>query len=177
MLAIWTVTAFSLRSERQSLIERSRSEARNLASAIAADAGNALDRVAASMAVIAQHMGKLANPADFQTLSALIPLLGDGRIEASIVGPDGRLISTGFDSGAPTIDLSDREEVRAHFDNSGGGIFVAKPVQDPASNQPRIPVSRRVDGADGQLLGIIIYSLPPSALLPLHRSIDLGSTG
>ena len=107
VLAIWTVTAFSLRSERQSLIDRSRSEARNLASAFAADAGNALDRLAASMAVIAQHISKSGHPPDVQTLSGIVPLLGDGRIEASIVGPDGRLISSGLDSGAPAIDPSE----------------------------------------------------------------------
>jgi hypothetical protein len=49
VLAMWTVTIGSIRTERQSLIDRSRSEARNLASAFAADVSDALDRVAASI--------------------------------------------------------------------------------------------------------------------------------
>lgn len=177
VLAVWTVTVVSLRSERQSLIDRSRSEARNLASAFAADAGEALDRVAASMRVVAEHLRNLPGSLDINALRSRIALLADGTIEVSIIGPDGRLVSTTADPAAAPVDLRDREDVRVHFDQPRSGFFIAKPVLDHAANQPRIRVSRRVNNADGKLLGIIVYSLPPAALVPLHRSIDLGPHG
>jgi len=89
VLAMWAVTFVSLGSERQSLIDHSRSEARNLASAFAADAGEVLDRIAASMAMVADHMRSTAGDADTHALLARMPLLRDGTIEGWIVGPDG----------------------------------------------------------------------------------------
>ena len=177
VLAMWAVTVVSLGSERQSLINHSRSEARNLASAFAADAGEVLDRITASMAMVADHMRSAAGDPDTHALLAGMPLLRDGTIEGWIVGPDGRLVSSSLDPAAAAVDLRDREAVRVHLETQHGGIYIAKPVIDPVSRRAQVHVSRRVDAADGALRGILVYSLPPAALLPLRRSIELGPHG
>jgi signal transduction histidine kinase len=45
------------------------------------------------------------------------------------------------------------------------------------SGQTTIQVSRRVEGAGGTFLGVIVFSLAPGQLTTLHRSIDLGPGG
>src|SRR5205823_5709595 len=70
-----------------------------------------------------------------------------------------------------------RDHIRAQRDGSYQGLFIGKPIVTQTSSMTVIPVSRRVESADGKLLGIIVFLLPPDGLTSLLRSIDLGAGG
>jgi PAS domain S-box-containing protein len=104
-------------------------------------------------------------------------MLAWATVQVAIVGPDGHLMSTTIERNPQPIDLSDREHIRVHLEHRLTGLFIGKPVLGRVSHRITIQVTRRVDGADGRLLGIIAFSLSPQDLTGLNRTIDLGRHG
>jgi hypothetical protein len=111
---------------------------------------------------------------DIHAWAREIPLLSNATIQAGIIGPDGRLVSTTLDPAREPIDLSDREHFRIHLDGRFQGIFIGKPVTGRVSHQITINETRRVDAEDGTFLGVIMFALSPADLTTLNTSIDLG---
>jgi C4-dicarboxylate-specific signal transduction histidine kinase len=56
-------------------------------------------------------------------------------------------------------------------------LFIGETVIGRISGVPILPISRRVDAADGTFLGVLVVLVPPSALTSLHKTIDLGRHG
>ena len=86
-------------------------------------------------------------------------------------------MATSLSRAPHSVDLSDREHIRVHLTGDYKGLFVGKPVLGRVSGQPTIQVSERVEDADGKLLGVLVFSLSPEFLTPLHRAVNLGKTG
>jgi signal transduction histidine kinase len=109
--------------------------------------------------------------------------------QLSLVGPDGRFRGSNLDpdgSKSGHVDLSDREHVRVHLAPalvpeapplSAGGLLVGKPVLGKVSKKWTIQLSRRIDGADGRVLGVVVASLDASYFEDLYRSVALGDRG
>lgn len=176
-LAMWATVIASVIVAREAAIDRARSEGRNLAVAFADEVNHVLGGVAGAMEIIAQRMRAAHGRLDIYAWAQEIPLLSSATIQAAIVGPDGRLMSTTLDPAPDPIDLRDREHIRVHLDGRSEGIFVGKPVTGRVSHQITINVTRRVDAEDGTLLGIVMFALSPAYLTTLHTSIDLGPRG
>jgi signal transduction histidine kinase len=176
-LAMWATVIASVVVAREAAMDRARSEGHNLAVAFADEVNHILDGVAGAMEIIAQRMRAAHGRLDIYAWAHEIPLLSSATIQAAIVGPDGRLISTTLDPTPNPIDLSDREHIRVHLDGRVKGIFIGKPVTGRVSHQITINVTRRVDAEDGTLLGVVMFALSPAYLTTLHTVIDLGPRG
>jgi len=177
ILAMWAVVIASIFAARETAIERTRSEGRNLAIAFAAEVNHFLSGVAGGMEIIAERMRAAPGQFNIQTWARDVPLLSSATIQGAIIGPDGRLVSTTLDLKPDPIDLSDRQHFRVHLDGKFRGIFIGRPVTDPVSHQTTISVTRRVDAEDGTFLGVVMFAVSPAHLTTLHRSIDLGARG
>ena len=177
ILAMWTTVAASITTAREAAMDRTRSEGRNLAAAFADELTQILGGVAGAMEVVAQRMRTAHGAFDIHAWAREIPLLSNATIQAGIIGPDGRLVSTTLDPAPEPIDLSDREHFRIHLDGRFQGIFIGKPVTGRVSHQITINVTRRVDAEDGTFLGVIMFALSPANLTTLNTSIDLGPRG
>ena len=158
-------------------MDRTRSEGRNLAAAFADELTQILGGVAGSMEIVAQRMRTARGAFDIHAWAREIPLLSNATIQAGIIGPDGRLVSTTLDPAPEPIDLSDREHFRIHLDGRFQGMFIGKLVTGRVSHQITINVTRRVDAEDGSFLGVIMFALSPANLTTLNTSIDLGPHG
>jgi signal transduction histidine kinase len=178
VVELWVMVGSAARLAHDAAIDRSQTAAQNIAAAFADSISRTLDGVNASMAIVADKMRAQPNVRpDISAWSHDIPLLSGGVVQASIAGPDGWLASTTLAGETPKIDLNSREHIRVHRDGSYQGLFIGKPIVTQTSSLTVIPVSRRVDSADGKLLGTIIFLLPPDGLTTLLRSIDLGAGG
>jgi PAS domain S-box-containing protein len=177
ILAMWTVVITSIHTARDAATSHTRSEARNLAAAFADEVARNLDGIAASMEIVAKRMR--ANPGhyDIHAWAHEIPILQGATIQSGIIGPDGFLIGTTLDPSATRVDLSDREHFRVHLDGRYHGLFISKPVIGRVSKKVTIQVTRRVDGAYGEFLGVVVFSLSPNDLTGLTKTIDLGPRG
>jgi PAS domain S-box-containing protein len=177
ILAMWTTVAASITTAREAAMDRTRSEERNLAAAFADELTQILGGVAGAMEIVAQRMRAARGAFDIHAWAREIPLLSNATIQAGIIGPDGRLLSTTLDAAPEPIDLSDREHFRIHLDGRFQGIFIGKPVTGRLSHRVTINVTRRADAEDGSFLGVITFALSPGNLTTLNPSIDLGPRG
>ena len=109
--------------------------------------------------------------------------------QLSLVGADGRFRGSNLDpdgSKSGPVDLSTREHVQVHLAPqraqgapplSEGGLFVGKPVLGKVSGKWTIQMTRRIDGADGKPLGVVVASLDPLYFEQLYRGVALGAQG
>ncbi|OYU93167.1 MAG: two-component sensor histidine kinase [Burkholderiales bacterium PBB5] len=82
--------------------------------------------------------------------------------------------------------MSDREHVRVHLSPqlapdapplSATGLLIGKPVLGKVSKKWTVQLSRRIDGPDGRVLGVVVASLDASYFEDLYRGVALGQRG
>ena len=105
ILAIWTTVVASITTAKEAAMDRARSEGRNLAAAFADELTQILGGVAGAMEIVAQRMRTARGAFDIHAWAHEIPLLSNATIQAGIIGPDGRLVSTTHDPAPEPIDL------------------------------------------------------------------------
>ena len=177
LVLFWSVVVISILLDRDAALQRAQSEAANLAAAFTDEVSDTVDGVDTDMEFLASRMRAQGSPVDIYAWADQIPKTSAGTLQAYFIGPDGKLVSNTLDPHPEAIDLSDREHFRVHLDGSFKGLFISEPVVGPVSEQATIQVSKRVEATDGRFLGVLVFSLLPSNLAPLHQSIDLGERG
>lgn len=175
--AVWLAVKSIIQTEHDSAIRQAETDATNLAAAFQEEISRTLSADAAAMELVAEKMRAAQGSFDIHDWARDIPLLAMATIQAGIIGPNGRLLSTTVEAHPAPLDLSDREHFRVPLDLRYRGIYVSKPVVGRLTKQTTIQLSRRVDSANGKFLGIVVFSLLPSQLTSLHKSIDLGQGG
>jgi diguanylate cyclase (GGDEF)-like protein len=174
LVVMWAVVGVSINATRETEMAHVRSEANNLAAAFSDEVTHILDGIAADMEVVAERMRAGRKR---KGIFRDIPLPQVATTQGAVLGPDGMLAATTLDPNPKPMDLSDREHFRVHLDGRFKGLFIGKPVTGRLSQQITIQVTRRVDGEDGRFLGVILFSVSPTHLTTLHKSIDLGPNG
>ena len=174
---LWLIMIDVIVNERHAAIEHAQVEANNLSAASQNELSQTLEAVSRAMEVIAGHMRAADGPFDVHEWAGNIPLLAGATIQAGIIGPDGRAVSTTLEAHPPPIDLSDREHFRVHLDGKFQGLYISKPIVGRLSGRVVIKVSQRVDSDDGRFLGVVVFSFAPAQLMTLHKSFDLGPHG
>jgi signal transduction histidine kinase len=172
---MWAVVAGSIITARQAAIERVHSEGRNLAIAFEDEATHILDGITRAMELVAERMRSERERFDLYAWSGAAPLLSWGNIQATIIGPDGKVLSSTVEPHPAPIDLTDREHFRVPRDDRLRGLFIGKPVVGRLWRQPIIPITRRIDAEDGTFLGVLVFMIGPGSLASLHKSMDLGA--
>jgi|HubBroStandDraft_4_1064222.scaffolds.fasta_scaffold02953_7 signal transduction histidine kinase len=173
LLLMWTLVAHSIFAARQAAMDRTRAEGRNLAVAFEAEAARILDDIVHAGDVLAIRLRETHGHFDLYDWSrdAALPW---GMIQATFIGPDGKVVSSTVEPNPEPIDLADREHFQIHLDGKFQGLFIGKTVFGRLWRQPIIPVTRRVDADDGSFLGVLVFMIDPSSLTRLHNLIDLG---
>src|ERR1700693_4642686 len=178
IIGLWAGTLSLIDAEHRTAMAHARTEVSNLSAAFQEEVSRVLDNISSAMELVAVQIRKEQGAFDIHYWAREIPLPSAPGIDASIIGPDGRMLSTTLTTDQSPVDLSDREHFRVHLDGSyKGGLYISKPVVGRVSGQVTIQVSRRVDAADGRFLGVIVFHLPPHHLTTLNKSIDLGQHG
>ena len=172
LAVMWVLAAESISTARQAALDRTRAEGRNLAIAIEEEARQILDNIVHAGDLLAARLIENEGRFDLYGWSQNTPLPW-GMIQATFIGPDGRVISSTVEPHPEAIDLSDREHFRVHLDNKFQGLFIGKPVLGRLWRQPIIPITRRIDANDGTFLGVLVFMIDPGSLTRLHKLINL----
>ena len=109
-------------------------------------------------------------------------------VQLSLIDAQGRFVGSNIDpDGNKTghVDLSTREHVRVHLQPAAlpgaalddNGLFIGKPVLGKVSGRWTIQLSRRIDAADGRVLGVVVASLDPGYFEEVYRGVKLGTQG
>jgi len=177
LVVIWLSIGGIVHAEHDAAMRHAATEAANLDAAFQEELSHTLSADAAAMTMVAERMRTSQGQFDIHRWAQKIPQLTEATVQAAIIGPDGKLLSTTLDPHPQPIDLSDREHFRVHLDGHFKGIFVSPPVLGRVSHQTTIELSQRVEDADGRFLGVIAFSLLPGQLTGLHRAVNLGAHG
>jgi signal transduction histidine kinase len=111
-------------------------------------------------------------------------------VQLSLVDAQGRFVGSNLDPlgrRSGRMDISDREHIRVHLQPqsvpeaaallSPGGLFISKPVLGKVSGRWTLQLSRRIDAADGRVLGVVVASVDPDYFEQVYRGVELGEQG
>jgi signal transduction histidine kinase len=177
MLCLWLAIFVSNGSIRDAAIGRATESANNLSAAFCEQVYDTLTAVNAAIDMTARELR--ADPAGFQLdrWAGELAVLAHPTMFASLIDPNGRMISNTAKPGVTGMDLSDREHIRVHLTGHDPGLFVSVPLIGRVTGNLTIEVSKRVDDTAGHILGILVFSLAPDDLTALHRLVSLGPRG
>ncbi len=176
VVATSILVAALISAQRKSALERAWFDSANLSAVFEEHVRQVVNTVSGAMdrfkADIEQYGAETALKGWMRrSESASIPA------QFTVTGVDGRVVASAFDPNNKSQDLSDREHFRVHVGTRQRGLFIGKPIRGRLSGQPAVPLSSRLERADGKFDGVVIASLDPDFITSLYRSVDLGETG
>lgn len=89
-----------------------------------------------------------------------------------VIDAEGNLIAS--TSRSPPQNFRQLDAFRVHAEDHPGGLYVSRPVFAPAFGRPILWLTRRVEGPDGGLLGVIAVLLSPDQLIGLAEGVAIG---
>jgi diguanylate cyclase (GGDEF)-like protein len=102
-----------------------------------------------------------------------IPQLG----ALTVISREGKLINFSRTWPVPQRDVTDRDYFRALKESPELKSYISEPVQNRGSGTWTIFLARRVSGANGELLGIILGAIEMRYFEDFYRAISPGSGG
>jgi Diguanylate cyclase, GGDEF domain len=177
LIFMWAAIALFIVSSRHSSIDDSRVKGRNLAIAFREEVGTLLRSADSDMSLIADAMKREGGTFDLYTWGQHNLLVSLGIARAIIIGPDGKLKSATYETHPGAVDLSDRDHFRVHLNDQSPNLYFGQTVVGRLAHGYVIPISRRVDAADGTFFDVLVVLIPPSSLTRLHHFIELGPQG
>lgn len=177
IVCLWLAILVSIWSARDAALGRATSSASNLSAAFCEEVSRTLTTVSAAMDLTAREIS--ADPTGFQLnrWAEEVPALARPTMSVTLIGPDGRIISTSIKPATIGVYLGDREHFTVHATNPNTGLFVGVPLMGRVSGRVTIQVTKRVNDAAGRMIGVLVFSLAPDDLTDLHRSVNIGPKG
>lgn len=93
-----------------------------------------------------------------------------------VYAADGRWLATSL-TGTPQGNNSDRAYFVHHRNHPGRDIYVGRPVRSRSTDVWVLPVSRRIDHADGSFAGVALVTLKVNFFERIYDELDVGKTG
>jgi signal transduction histidine kinase len=97
--------------------------------------------------------------------------------EASLIGPDGKLICTTKTYPAPNLDFSDRDYFLVLRDTPISGSYLSQPSYNASTKTWSIYLARRVDDASGRFIGVVAAAIDLTYLENLYRTLQINDYG
>ena len=91
-----------------------------------------------------------------------------------VVNSEGRVINFTRSWPAPEIDNADRDYFKALKEDPNLKTYISQPVQNHGSGRWSIFLARRVNGANGEFLGVILGTVELRYFEDFYRAISLG---
>lgn len=181
VIGLWAVIVFAAHTEGKAALERARSQGHNLSAAFAAEAGRMLDTIATAMALISERIQRDSEHGpgwmDAQRLTKEITGAVRPAVQAALLGPDGRVLFSTMPPAIANMDFRDREDFKIHLQPGSPRLYIGRPIMEQPGQPMTLPVTHRVATKDGKFLGVLMFSLAPTHVTRLHKSVDLGRRG
>lgn len=196
LLVVWAAVAWGLHSLHKDALRNQVQESNNISRVLQEQTtrvlaivdkttlrvNDALSSVARSPAAMTQvDTVRLANETGLfpHILSQLSMVDAQGIFRSSNLDPRGEK--------SPNVDLSEREHIRVHLRPDSAaeaserinatGLFLGKPVLGKVSKLWTIQVTRKLQDAQGQALGVVVASVNPVYFEQVFKDVQLGPQG
>jgi PAS domain S-box-containing protein len=181
-LVILTGTAYSMWRMRVDGLTRAEWRVRDLAALLAEQSARAIEQIDGRLieagAAAAHHAGKRGLVAN-EWLHDLLRAhqdLPQMRVLA-LIDAQGALVALSDRYPPPQTRLDDRDHFRAHRDRAASDLFIGAPTTGRATGEYVLPLSRRIDSANGAFLGVIVAGFDLRYFDRLPAPIELGRGG
>jgi diguanylate cyclase (GGDEF)-like protein len=151
--------------------------AQNLAMFVEENVLRSIGEIDKALLYIRRSIETRKDSADYSTIVNTTDVLSEIIVEVAIIDAEGIMrASNAGPQSAPPLDVSDRENFRAHLGTTEDNLYIGKPMVDRAGGQLSIQVTRRFLNADGSFAGVVVASLNPAHLTRFYDSIDFGAS-
>ncbi|MBV8538467.1 MAG: hypothetical protein JO128_22910, partial [Alphaproteobacteria bacterium] len=174
--------AVSLWIERDAQLEEAGRTADKLALALDRHAEATFDLVDGTLRSAQRQLEQLAasGPMTDDAIRAILQgsAAGQAAIHSmSVRDLNGMLMDITLLAQAPRVDSSHSDYFVAHRDVERVGTFIGKPIRSIVTGGWMIPISRRLDGPNGQFAGVVVATLPVEFFSDFFKSLQIGSHG
>jgi PAS domain S-box-containing protein len=91
----------------------------------------------------------------------------------ALIAADGMLVNWSRNEPVPMVDFSDREYFRQMSANDETGAFISAPGDGPATGKWLMFMARRVNGANGVFVGLVVALIDTQYLEDFYRTINM----
>jgi PAS domain S-box-containing protein len=188
LIVIVIIAIVAVWDRRQEAIARSRQEVINLSLVLAEQTARsiqAVDLVLEEVTAAALHSGA-DDPEQFARLMGtqeIHRLLAD-RIKSlpqsdmiGLIDADGKLINGSRLWPPPAMDVSDRDYFQYLRGHTGSGVFISDPVIARGNGAWTFFLARRINGPQGEFLGIVLSGINVLYFEDFYRAITLQEGG
>ena len=124
------------------------------------------------------NFNQLPSSADLIRWAAHIPHLTGVSVQIAVANTQGDIVASTLPlPEAGTVSITDRGHFRVQLDQPDTGLFISRPMLGRVSGRWSIQLTRRLNNADGKLIGVIVLSLDPGYFQRTFSTLDVGSGG
>ncbi|MDP1570094.1 MAG: ATP-binding protein [Vicinamibacterales bacterium] len=174
----WVAVETQARFDEEQALAAATERTRNLAIAFEQYAIRTIEGADDIIRAVAYGYGHAGNALD---LPGLVNALGVdlGAYDAiSLVDATGSVVPSGtVPPIAAPINIADREHFLVHRDQEMAGPFIGRPVRSRRSGRDMVPITRRLNGRDGQFAGVVSVQFEPSRFTAVYGEATQGARG
>ena len=177
MLAIiWFAALLLIETERRLQQRDSETEAANLAIVFAQNVARSIGDIDRLMLYLREAHERSESGFDWPAMIKGRYTANNETLQIAVTDAAGILIASNIVVLAgKSVDLSDREHIRAHMIDANDRLFISKPVVGRVSKKWSVQLTRRYLDRHGKMAGVIVVSLDPDHLSRAYGSLDLGA--
>jgi PAS domain S-box-containing protein len=188
LVVIILAASAAIWDRRETALARARQETSNLGIVLAEQTARSIQAVD----LVLQEVQAMVHAADVDNPAQLEHAIGTEEIHRfladrlkvlplvdvlGLVDPNGKLINGSRAWPMPAVDLSDRDYFQYWRDHDEPGLFINAPAASPITDARSFVLSRRIDGAGGALLGLVISQIDIRYLETFYQAIALQDGG
>jgi signal transduction histidine kinase len=178
LTAMWAGVLISVNQSQDAALKAIKSDAANLAFAFDEDVTHTLDNIDGTMQAVANRMAARWPDVNIYALSRQFPIITPPTVHAAVISAKGKIISGTWAAKLPPETSAATEDFfRIHRDGKFKGMFIGRPVKDPAHDDILIPISERVESPEGRFIAVLVFYVSPAKLTTLYQSINVGRNG
>ncbi|MET0858470.1 MAG: ATP-binding protein [Telluria sp.] len=186
MLAVLAALAASIWFSRAQAVEEWRSHLDSLSLVLAEQASQEVSSAYLVLDSIAESVqaSDVSNAADLRAKMASLAHFNSMRDKtrglpqvdvATIVAANGDIINFTRSHPAPAINLAERDYFQAHLKQPNVGVYISKPVRNKGNGQWTFYLSRRLNGPQGEFIGLALVGFSSTFLSDFYGRINLGN--
>ncbi len=174
ILIAWSLAGWRIAAERELELDRLRKESSNLVRAYEEQVVRSLQAIDQTMLFLKSEYEQRGAALDFSRY------LREGRVHKGIahllmvIDADNEVVLANSPLQALDVARREHEYVGDHAQRRSNEMLIGRPVFGRVSGQWRLPLSRRVETADGRYAGVVVAAVDPAYLSGFYRQVDIG---
>lgn len=180
LLVLLCAGGYNLLEERRRIISRTEALTQNYADTIANRMEASIAKVDVLLSLVAKDYAARHSEPGRQVLTRLFEQALQHHpeiVSVMVIRPDGSLADYSRPAMSPALNFRDRAYFRHHASHPGNALRIGSPIRNRLDGRLTVPVSMRLESADGSFAGIAFIGLAVEHFEREFAALRLGSAG